>query len=213
LRLPLGSTTFIPYLAPGRYHGLDPHYWLIREGIERQLGNDIIRIKQPHFYNFEDFPAERCGTHFDYIMAHSIFSHAGSQIIANAIDGFRHALSMQGLALFTVLLKWHNLSWSRIIGLEVPPRRQPHSRETIDALIANAGLTGRILKAFHPHQTWYIVARDAAYLPERALDVLFFNGVIHTPNGQSRRGLERSERAPSSSGDRDSQPTLIRVFI
>src|SRR5512140_149987 len=39
----------IPYLLPKRYCGLEPEEWLVRQGIENELGQDLVRIKQPAF--------------------------------------------------------------------------------------------------------------------------------------------------------------------
>ena len=42
---------FIPYLNPGKYLGIEPNRWLVDEGIRMEVGADMIRIKQPRFYD------------------------------------------------------------------------------------------------------------------------------------------------------------------
>jgi hypothetical protein len=66
----------IPYLRPGRYFGIEPNRWLIDEGIEKECGRDLIRIKQPRFSNSGQFELTQFGVTFDYLLAQSIFSHA-----------------------------------------------------------------------------------------------------------------------------------------
>ena len=93
----------IPYLDFGNYHGLEPNDWLVQEGLHRQLGDDIVTVKRPHFHRFDDFRADRCGQEFDFIVAQSIFSHAGPDMMAVAFDSFTRALKADGLAALTVL--------------------------------------------------------------------------------------------------------------
>src|SRR3989337_118664 len=59
----------VPYLNVGNYVGIEPNKWLVDDGIQREIGQDQIRIKQPQFY-FSDSaidlaPDER----FDFAIA------------------------------------------------------------------------------------------------------------------------------------------------
>jgi len=67
---------FIPYLRAGRYFGVEPEQWLIEEGIQNEIGQDLIRIKQPKFSNDTNFTLSVFGQQFDFILAQSVFSHA-----------------------------------------------------------------------------------------------------------------------------------------
>src|SRR5262249_3090725 len=93
----------IPYLLPGRYYGLDPNRWLIEDAVAREIGADIIRLKRPTFRHDEDFSAAHFGATFDFILAQSIFSHAGSDIITVALASFRRCLAERGLVLATFI--------------------------------------------------------------------------------------------------------------
>jgi hypothetical protein len=76
-----GGRLFIPYLLPGRYHGIEPIKWLVDEGLKYELGRDILEVKKPVFDNNRDFKLTVFGRKFHYLLAHSIFTHAGrSQI-------------------------------------------------------------------------------------------------------------------------------------
>jgi SAM-dependent methyltransferase len=93
----------IPYLAAGNYAGLEPNAWLVEDALKRQLGDAIVSVKSPLFFANADFRADRCGTNFDFIIAQSIFSHAGADIIASSLSSFEAALADNGLVLLTVL--------------------------------------------------------------------------------------------------------------
>jgi cyclopropane fatty-acyl-phospholipid synthase-like methyltransferase len=75
----------IPYLRPGNYYGIEPHQWLIDEGIERECGRDLIDIKQPHFSNDSDFTLSVFGVTFDFLIAQSIFTHAAASQITRCL--------------------------------------------------------------------------------------------------------------------------------
>ena len=67
---------FIPYLLPGHYCGIEPEAWLIDAGIKCELGEEIQRVKLPRFSSEDEFTLSLFGQMFDFIIAHSIFSHA-----------------------------------------------------------------------------------------------------------------------------------------
>jgi SAM-dependent methyltransferase len=70
-----GGRLFIPYLLPGRYHGIDTDVSLIEEGLDHELGRSILDVKRPTFLIDDDFTCSAFGRTFDYVLAHSIFSH------------------------------------------------------------------------------------------------------------------------------------------
>src|SRR5208337_4772210 len=45
----------IPYLLPGRYHGIEPERWLLQAGIDAEVGNDPLRLKRPVFSHDTSF--------------------------------------------------------------------------------------------------------------------------------------------------------------
>src|SRR5262249_12981223 len=91
----------IPYLQPGRYYGLEPNRWLIDDAVAREIGADIIRLKQPTFRHDEGFSAVHFGMKFDFVLAQSIFSHAGRDLVATAMSSFKRCLAEGGLILST----------------------------------------------------------------------------------------------------------------
>jgi hypothetical protein len=71
-----GGRLFIPYLLPGHYFGIEPNRWLVVDGIAHEVGDDLFRIKRPHFLADVNFSVTAFGRRFDFVLAQSIFSHA-----------------------------------------------------------------------------------------------------------------------------------------
>lgn len=177
----------IPYLQRGNYYGVDPNSWLIEDAIARQIGRDQIAIKCPHFYSFDDFAPDRCGREFDFIVAQSIFSHAGADIVETALRGFSRALARSGLALTTFIHpgqdgvdEFGGAGW-------VYPDCVAHSQEAISQMIERAALFGRALPWFHPRQTWYVLSRDPDHVPGPELDPYLRGTVLNVPDWEDSR--------------------------
>lgn len=156
----------IPYLAPSNYFGLDPNRWLIEDGITSELGRDIIATKKPTFRYDDDFDASHFGTTFDFIVAQSIFSHAGRDIIARTLDSFRSTLALDGIILATFIQPHQLGDQPEFTGAGwIYPGCVTYQLGTVEKLIVQAGLTGRSIPWFHPRQTWFAIAHSSEHLP------------------------------------------------
>ncbi len=74
----------IPYLNKGRYFGQEPNYWLVKKSMEEEVGQDVLTLKQPTIIKmkkFYDFSFDRPNLKFDYIFAHSIWTHASPALV------------------------------------------------------------------------------------------------------------------------------------
>jgi hypothetical protein len=76
---------FIPCLLPSHYFGIEPGQWLIEEGINSELGKDIISTKAPTFSNNDSFTCTVFGQKCDFILAQSIFTHASQAQIVRCL--------------------------------------------------------------------------------------------------------------------------------
>ena len=105
----------IPYLDRGGYFGVEPNEWLVTEGIEQEIGQDLVRLKQPQFSNNENFEVAEFGQCFDFILAQSIFSHTGRNLVELALANFSPALAPGGLIAATFIngVDYHvdDLNW------------------------------------------------------------------------------------------------------
>ena len=162
----------IPYLNEGRYHGLEPNQWLIEDAINREIGRGLIDLKRPVFLHHADFSVAPFGTSFDYILAQSIFSHAGLDVISRCLAEFQTCLAPSGLVLAT-FVQPHQLGTAEEFSGSgwVYPESVPYAIDTVLAAIRRAGLVGRALPWFHPRQTWFAMAHSPAELPAESDDV------------------------------------------
>ena len=160
---------FIPYLNAGNYVGIEPNRWLIDEGLRRELGSDIVRIKQPRFY-YADGPAvlQGSGLTADFAVAQSIFSHCGLDLIESWLGGIAPFLASTGALAATFLMADEDFSGTGWVYPECVGFTQP----TLEQTAANAGLTLQILDWRHPRQTWALLSReqfDTAWFKDRPL--------------------------------------------
>jgi len=66
----------IPWLEADHYCGLEPEAWLVAAGIEHELGREELEARRPLFDHGRDFAFGCFARSFDFVLAHSVFSHA-----------------------------------------------------------------------------------------------------------------------------------------
>jgi len=146
---------FIPFLLPGRYYGIEPEQWLIDEGIRNELGEDILGVKKPVFSNDKDFTLSAFDRKFDYILAHSIFSHAAERQISRCLSEARKV--MKPTSLFVATFAKGDDDYS---GDEwVYPGFVMYTEDRMRTLFGEQGLASSILNWPHPEfQVWIVAA-------------------------------------------------------
>jgi SAM-dependent methyltransferase len=152
---------FIPYLDKGRYFGIEPNKWLINDGIKYNTGRDIIRIKKPRFNHNSDFRTDVFGTKFDFIIAQSIFSHAGNDLVLTALKNFSNSLNPYGIIAATFIegdIDFDGSGW-------IYPGCVTYKRTTVEKFADAANIHVLRIPWYHPRQTWYLLAKDKKRLP------------------------------------------------
>ncbi len=156
----------IPFLLEGRYFGVDPNGWLIEEGIAKELGRDAISLKKPRFSNTGDFDVSEFGQPFDYIIAQSVATHTGPDLIGKLFDCAQRSLSDDGYFLFSYIRDdaasepddgWHY------------PACVEYSLTRLVSELSARGLAAKPLPWFHPAASWIVAAKNANYLPSEEL--------------------------------------------
>jgi len=173
----------IPYLPPERYFGLEPNSWLVEDAIKHELGQTQIDIKRPTFRYDDDFTVSGFGVGFDFILAQSIFSHSGIDVVLKSLSSFRSCLNEGGLILATFIPP-HMLG-----GVDettkngwIYPDCVAYKPETVFDFIREAGLVGRELPWFHPRQRWFAMAHTQEELPPPADDIHLSGMVLRAPD-------------------------------
>ncbi|MCB1919738.1 MAG: glycosyltransferase [Candidatus Competibacteraceae bacterium] len=151
-----GGRLFIPYLQSGHYFGIEPNEWLIQEGIAHEIGMEQIALKQPCFAHNDDFNLDVFGSdaHFDFILAQSIFSHAGPSQIRHCLASARKALKSSGLLIAT----FGERTEDQAVDEWVYPGLNFYRWSAFAQYCAEAGLHCRKLDWPHPQQTWFVAA-------------------------------------------------------
>jgi SAM-dependent methyltransferase len=153
----------IPFLRKGHYFGLEPNRWLIEDAFRFELGFDISRVKEPRFSHNSDFDCTIFDTIFDFVMAQSIATHCGPDLLRTLIASAAAVLTERGLFAF---------SYCRADGATSLPSNGWHypgcvlyEETKIAELLKDAGLTGRAIPWFHPGASWHLAAKDQTVLP------------------------------------------------
>jgi len=148
----------IPYLLPERYHGIEPERWLVDEGIKNELGEDILAIKKPVFEYDSNFTLSVFGRKFDFILAHSIFSHASERQIRRCLSEARKV--MKPISLFVATFARSDSNYD---GNDwVYPGFVTYTLDHMRQLFEEHGLASAILDWPHPeYQAWIVAALRA----------------------------------------------------
>jgi SAM-dependent methyltransferase len=147
---------FIPYLLPRHYYGIEPEAWLIEEGIQNELGRDILQIKQPVFSHDSNFDCLRFNQRFDFVLAQSVFSHASQLQIKECLVKVEQCLHPSGVVAATFVkgtVNYQGENW-------VYPDCVSYTIGQMKRLVTAVGLTAEPLDWPHPNgQTWLLIKR------------------------------------------------------
>jgi SAM-dependent methyltransferase len=159
----------VPYLNRGGYTGLEPNEWLVRDGIANELGADQVRIKQPRF-EFADSARGLLASpeRYDYMLAQSIFSHTGLDLLQDWLQQAASLLAADGALVATFLPADTDAADSGWIY----PGCVRFRPATVATLAADNGLDFVPLQWKHPRQSWALFAKpgfDAGWYRDRVL--------------------------------------------
>lgn len=158
----------IPYLNTGNYVGIEPNKWLVEKGIQYETGQDQIHIKQPQFYysdSTEDLPSDKL---YDFVVAQSIFSHCGPNLVEQWLAGISSHLTASGALVATFLIGEEDCQESGWFY----PNCVYYKAETMALFAENAGLRLKLLDWKHPRQSWGLYIKpdfDTTWFENRPL--------------------------------------------
>ena len=99
-----GGRLFIPYLLPGRYYGIEPQAWLVEDGIQFEVGEELRRLKRPTFRYVDDFSLTGFNVLFDFMVAQSVLTHVSQTQLDRCLSQAKLALKPEGLLAASFLL-------------------------------------------------------------------------------------------------------------
>jgi SAM-dependent methyltransferase len=145
---------FIPYLLPGRYFGIEPEQWLIDEGINNELGEEMLRLKRPVFSNEAHFTLSAFDRKFDFVLAQSVLSHASQAQIERCLSEARKVMLPTSVFAATFMKGETNYA-----GEEwVYPGCVYYTLEHLTNLVERQGLVCKPLGWPHLNeQTWIVI--------------------------------------------------------
>lgn len=145
----------IPYLNPGNYTGIDPNQWLIDEGIAKEVGRDQVEQKRARFFCGSSLDALPAGDTFDFVLAHSIFSHCGRDLFEKWLYEIASRLGPDGRLIATFKKGSEDCSddgW-------IYPECVFYTESAISRFAEKAGLAPTHLDWKHPRQQWVLFSR------------------------------------------------------
>jgi SAM-dependent methyltransferase len=159
----------IPYLNRGKYFGIEPNKWLVDEGIRRELGETLVQIKEPTFF-FSDSPdtIAQANIAFDFVLAQSIFSHCGLDLIEGWLSAISRSLAETGALVATFLIGQEDAvqrGW-------IYPECVNYRPATLERAAGDVNLRFEVLDWKHPRQTWALFAApkfDSSWFKDRLL--------------------------------------------
>jgi hypothetical protein len=172
-----GGRFFMSYLNEGCYYGIEPNKWLIEDAVNNQIGQDFINLKKPHFNHNKDFASNVFSTQFDFILAQSILSHTGNDLLRKCLYNFRDSLKEEGIVAATFA---EGKDEPHVTGWVYPGAVHYHI-STIKKLAQDIGLFATRIPWYHPRQTWYIFVKDKKLLPNHAMICHLQGAVLYVP--------------------------------
>jgi SAM-dependent methyltransferase len=88
---------FIRYLDPGHYLGIDKEQVLIDAGVDKELGEDLYRLKRPQFVVSAEFAFAEFAARPNYALAQSLFTHLPTRLIEQCLRRLRAWIEPDGL--------------------------------------------------------------------------------------------------------------------
>ncbi len=167
----------ILYLNRNCYFGIEPNKWLIKAGINKEIGKDIIKIKKPVFSYNDDFICTHFNVKFDFVLAQSIFSHCGKDLIKKGLEEFSNCINDSGLCVVTFIITekddeecigsgWFYPTGVNSVETAIATGCAKYKRTTINNIINEVGFHGIAIPWYRGTQTWYVLSKSQSALPQ-----------------------------------------------
>jgi hypothetical protein len=139
------------FLDPGRYAGVEPNVWLLDAALTDPEIRRFVNEKHPVFLFNDDFDATAAGR-FDYVISHSILSHAAEWQLPVFMAAVAACLNRGGVALVSIRFsdEHGNLTGDSRDSEWVYPGTSSYRPETAYAAAEAAGLACEWVPEYRP---------------------------------------------------------------
>ncbi len=100
----IAAIPIMSFLEAGHYVGIDPNAGLIHNSSNVPENRVVVNEKKPNFLYFEDFDGSSKCTTFDYIISHSVMSHAAHWQLSLFLKNCSGVLKKGGKVIFSLRL-------------------------------------------------------------------------------------------------------------
>ena len=100
----MAGIPIMDYLQKGHYVAVEPNPWQIEATMSIAENRAVVERSEPQFFYNEEFDVAGCGVKFDYILAHSIMSHAPLWQLQLFFEKCSKVLNDGGKVIFSIRL-------------------------------------------------------------------------------------------------------------
>lgn len=153
-----GGKYLINYLQRGRYTGIEPNVDLIRAGIKEELTTEVFELKRPTIYYWDDFLwASKVIQDYDYVLAQSILTHTGSDLLEQIAEEAYLSLAPDGVFVATFFSSLSNSTAKGWLGNSAAG----YTEEYMQRVMAGVGFNHVDIRNLgHPvGQTWLAASK------------------------------------------------------
>ena len=159
----------IPFLEKNKYFCLEPAVWLVANALRYELGSEIVKVKSPVFFATSNFsvPPHAYVPEPDIVVAQSIFSHTGPDLLRDALRNLRDGLlkSENTVLLATFVIAGRNklgaLAASQATGW-VYPDCVKYKEAELDKVFSDIRIRSALVEFPHRFQTWFAIGKNEA---------------------------------------------------
>ena len=163
------------YLEDNHFVGMDPNKWLIDSALENNAIKKVMAAKGARFLYGEDFDASSLGVQFDFILAHSVLSHAARWQLEQFLQNAAKVLSPNGKILASLRLsegnQWGSAGNSNLDSNDAAwqyPGNSWFKLSTVQEVAAACGLTATLKPEYtqffcerkhHEYHDWLVFSK------------------------------------------------------
>lgn len=92
------------FLEPEHFVAIDPNDWLREPQLQKRAIRRLVDKKRARFLSRDDFDASELGVEFDYVLSHSILTHAGYSQLAQLLHNVAGVLAPGGKFVASIFL-------------------------------------------------------------------------------------------------------------